>query len=323
MNQVNRREKQVRVPVRCLGNSTFEYFFGGALPKIASGTIGELVIPEAALEGVDSKRLKSAHTVEFLPADAAILFVVDGASASPAPAGCLKDASELKVPGKPYAVEVRLQDPAVLRLRGTRSAALEEASCWIPCLRRETRSLDRAYRVVCETFDAHRVFSRRDVFQFGFHRLQGRWLQLDELRLEREARYDMRLSPMASEVLRTLPSKVAGLLQLCWTGQLVSPESLEDLLDQYRQRMRRFHQESDLVDIDVVEGLVGTCQVMVRSIAGRGSNEHHRLAQAAVKYLVREDDEESDTESLSGFADDARVVHAAAAALQGATRTEP
>ena len=317
MSKSGAHEKQIRFPVRCLENATFEYFYGGAPPKIAPGTVGELIIPEASLEDAEARRLKR-ETVEFLPADAVILFAIDGTSASAARAECLKDASEWNHAGKPHAAEVRLKEPVTLRLRGTKPAILEAAMCWIPCLKREAESLDRAYRLVSEAFEPHQRSSSDNVLRFGYCQAHGRWRRLEELVLERQARYEMRLSQIASEVLAALPSRVADLLRLCWTGDLESSECLAGALDEYRLRMRRLCQESELIDIDTVNGLIATCEAMVASVVGRRSEEHQRLVQAAVRYLIREDDEESDTGSPSGFVDDARVVHAVAAAIERA-----
>jgi hypothetical protein len=309
MSKVGDHKKHIRVPVRFDADGQIEYFYGGAVPKIAPGTIGDLVIPEASLtDPADVRRLDRGHQVELLPAGASVLFAVDGNDAPAELAKHLKDGTQLPSAGKPHAVEVQLREPAVLHLRASKPATLEGVTCWIPSLKVEVESLNHAYRLVSEKFEPNRMSHTGDVFRLGYCPLGKTWRRLDNLRREREAPYEMPLSQIGSEVLEALPSRVGAVLRTSWIGRLESPGSLRDALHQYRLKLRRLREASELADIETGYRLIDASQAMLDSISVRTSEEHHRLIQAAVKYLVREEDEESDTQSLVGFNDDALVV---------------
>lgn len=316
MSQVSDHDKYIHVPVRFGADGKIEYFFGGAVPEIAPGTTGDLVIPEAALTNpADVRRLQTGHHVELLPVGASVLFAVDGKDAPAELVKHLKDGSPLPSAGKPHAVEVQLREPAVLHLRAGKPATLEAARCWIPSLAIQAESLSAAYRVVSERFEPTLMSHTGDVFRRGYYALGKTWRRLDDLRREREATYEMPLSQIGSDVLKALPSSVGAVLRTSWIGRLESPESLGEALQRYRQKLRRLGETSELADIETAYRLVDASQAMLDSISLRTSQEHHRLIQAAVKYLVREEDEESDTQSLVGFDDDALVVNTISAMI--------
>ena len=43
--QLPEQKKTIRIPVRIRTKGGIEYFYGGALPEISDGTIGDLVVP--------------------------------------------------------------------------------------------------------------------------------------------------------------------------------------------------------------------------------------------------------------------------------------
>ena len=124
------------------------------------------------------------------------------------------------------------------------------------------------------------------------------------------------LGQTVAEVLSTLPPKVAVVFQQCLEGRLQSSDNLRRELEQFQARMREEHERSELLDMETADKLVETCQRMLDSMSDSPAEEDHRLIQAAVKYLIREDDEEGDVESPIGFDDDALVVRAIAKAIK-------
>ncbi len=68
-----------------------------------------------------------------------------------------------------------------------------------------------------------------------------------------------------------------------------------------------------MVDQETGTRLSKACRVLIA--ATRHTTEHLHLAQVAVRYLVMDDDGDSDTESPFGFDDDVEVFNAVCAAL--------
>lgn len=316
VQQVDDHNPRIHIPVRFLADGSLQYFYGGAVPEVAPGTTGDMIVPEASLrDPADIRRVKGGNAVQMLPAGTVVRFLVDGDDAPAELATHLEDARQLPSADKPHAVEVKMRDPAVLRLRAGRPATIDDARCWIPSLGVEAHSLSHAYRLVSERFEPSRLSNTGNIFQLGYGRLDKMWRRLDDLRREHEAPFDMRGSQIGSNVLGALPSRVGAVLQTTWVGPLQSPKDLSDALHQYRQKLRRLHEASDLADVETAFRLIDDCESLLDSISTGAVQDHHRLVQAAVMYLIREDDEESDTQSLVGFDDDALVVRTVAGAI--------
>lgn len=310
-------QRQIRVPVRFREDGTLHYFYGGLVPDVEPGTIGELVIPEASLtDPADVRRVKCGYLVEFVPVGAAVRFAVDAGDAPAELVQHVEKGSPLPSADKPHAVAVEMREPAMLRLRAGKPATLEDARCWIPSLGVDADGLSEAYRLVSERFEPNRLSHSGNVFRLGYCRLDKTWCRLDDLRREHEATFDMRESRVGAEVLEALPSRVGAVLQAAWTGQFVSPEKLGDILHRYRRKLQRLHEASDLADVDTAYRLIDECEAMLDSVPAGAVSEYRRLVQAAVTYLIHEDDEESDTQSLVGFDDDALVVRTIAATIE-------
>ena len=85
-------------------------------------------------------------------------------------------------------------------------------------------------------------------------------------------------------------------------------------LDRWQSKFRDAHNESALADIQITHGLM---LKMLASVSETTSDEHVRLIQAALKYLLREEDEQHDTEFPIRFEDGALVVRTIAEVLSG------
>ena len=65
--QLPEQKKTIRIPVRIRTKGGIEYFYGGALPEISDGTIGDLVVPERPISDQrEVGRLQQSHAVPFL-----------------------------------------------------------------------------------------------------------------------------------------------------------------------------------------------------------------------------------------------------------------
>ena len=151
---LSEQEKTVLIPVRIRADGRIEYFYGGDLPGILDGTVGDLVVPEWSLtDQREVSRLQQDHVVEILPTGSEVIFAIDGNKTPVKLREHLKDAPIPEM-NKSHAVALTLdEEPLRLRLRGTKPATLQGVNCWIPSLRLNARSLNHAYRLVSERFE--------------------------------------------------------------------------------------------------------------------------------------------------------------------------
>jgi hypothetical protein len=64
------------------------------------------------------------------------------------------------------------------------------------------------------------------------------------------------------------------------------------------------------VSLAVAEGIASACEALLDHLGAAPSARSHRLAQAAIRYFILEEDGEGDLASHHGFDDDAEVVNA-------------
>ena len=308
------QEKTIRIPVRIRTNGEVEYFYGGALPAMSDGTIGDLVVPEWSITGQkDVFRLQQEHVVPFLPARSVVMLAVDGTNTPAELKKHLKNAAILGMK-KSHAVALTIgENPLRLRLKGTKPATLESVTCWIPSLRMKATSLNHAYRLVSERFEPRRISHSGNVFELGYFKPSTTWISLGDRRSALAESFEMLLSRTAAEVFERLPEKIGSVFRECWGGPIQTPKTLEKNLDRWQLRLQEAHNSAALVEIQT------TCKQMrkiLTSISDTTPDEQIRLIQAAVRYLVREDTEEHDTKSPLGFDDDALVVRTIAEVTQ-------
>ena len=85
-------------------------------------------------------------------------------------------------------------------------------------------------------------------------------------------------------------------------------------LDRWQSKLTESHNEPAPADIQTTHDLM---LKMLASISETTSDEHVRLLQTALKYLLREEDEQHDTEFPIRFEDGALVVRTIAEVLSG------
>lgn len=309
---LSEQEKTVRIPVRIGADDRIEYFYGGDLPSIRDGTIGDLVVPEFSIaDRREVDRLQQEHVVELLPSGSEVMFAVDRNKTPVSLKEHLKDAPILSM-NKSHAVALTLREPLRLRLRGAKHATLEGVPCWIPSLEMEARSLNHAYRLVSEQFEPNRISHSGNVFKLGYCMPEDRWISLDVLRDSATARFEMLFSRTASDVFERLSEKTGSVLRECWGGRLQTPAMLSADFDRWQSTLPEAHDESALTAIQTTHELM---RKMLSSISETTSDEHARLIQAALKFLLREQDGEHDTEPPICFDQDALVVRTIAEVL--------
>ena len=308
------QEKTVRIPVRIRTHGRIDYFYGGPLPKMREGTIGDLVVPERSItEKREVSRLQQDQVVRFLPSGSVVKFAVDGSHTPAELKQHLEDVATLGMK-KSHAVPVTLDKMALaLRLRGTKPATLGRVTCWIPSLKIRAQSLNHAYRLISEQFEPRRISHSGNVFELGYCKPFDRWVSLDALRKTIAAKFEMQLSRTAAQVLEQLSERVGSALRECWLGSLQAPEALLEEFDRWQSQLQCDYSESALVDIQTT---LEQLRAILTSISDATSEEDIRLIQAAVKYLLRESGEEHYPTSSVGFDDEVLVVRTIAKATQ-------
>ncbi len=309
-------EKRVQIPVRIGTDGRIDYFYGGPLPKMREGTVGDLVVPEWSIaENREVCRLQKDQVVQILPSGSVVKFAVDGRRT---PAHLKKHLENVATLGmnKPHAVPVFLDKKALaLRLRGTKPATLGRVTCWIPSLQVRAQSLNHAYRLISEQFEPERISHSGNVFELGYCEPESldRWVSLDTLRKTIAAKFEMQLSRTAAQVLEQLPERVGSTLRECWLGSLQTPEALLKDVDRWQSQLECDYSESALVGIQTK---LAQLREILTPISDARSEEDFRLIQAVVKYLLREPDEEQDPTSSIGVGDKVLLVRMIVEAIQ-------
>ena len=188
-------EHTVRIPFKIV-DGTLKYFYGGELPELKEGSIGDLVVPPWAFaDDADRARLEQESVEPLVPAKTMLLVRMRSAIPQSSRPGCQVDP-----PTSPLSVgvfvEVIVAKDLFLRLRGSKPATLEPVDCIIPALGgAAAKSLNHAYRLICEVFEPTRRSHAGNVFHEAFVWGGKAWIELDVLRSSVEAKYEDRLWP--------------------------------------------------------------------------------------------------------------------------------
>ena len=200
--RLNRDDKTVVIPVKWV-KGEFQYFYSGKMPKLREGTIGDLVVPA---EAVDDKeflsQLSRAHdSQDLLPRDTTVYAAVSTQRIPKDLADIAKSGSSLfrgrlsSVTAAQFQdylfVEIVLEEPLWIQLRGTKSGRLKPAKCRIPSLNMKAQSLNHAYQLISEAFEPQRMSHTGNVFDkiLVAHPDGSDGVTLDSLRSTREARH--------------------------------------------------------------------------------------------------------------------------------------
>jgi len=184
-------EKKVLIPVKIVDGKV-EYFYGGPLPELKEGTIGDLLIPRyAVLNNNVLELLEKEEAVELLPLGSHLraLVTIRNELASDQTKYFIR-AENIQQTG--YLVQIVLKETLKLRLRGTKKGELLDCRCSIPALSdREADSLNQAYTLISQKFEPLRKSHSGNVFAKVFSLdAQTKWRPLKELRDALEAKYE-------------------------------------------------------------------------------------------------------------------------------------
>jgi hypothetical protein len=197
--------RTVEIPVR-IRESGVELLYGGQLPPLKDGTVGTLIVPAFSFRDEGWLRYFEAELTDpILPAGSRLLAAIRPDISSDEiirkPSGDRKDHSEILPEGEFDFVEIILEQPLELTVRGSKSAILRPCSCKIPSIKQRARSLNHAYALISEHFETQRISHTGNVFKkISYSRQEGNrviWHPLDALRMDREAAVEQRLISFA------------------------------------------------------------------------------------------------------------------------------
>lgn len=183
---IDPRSKKISIPVRVVGG-TLVFFYGGPLPRLHEGTIGDLVVLDSALEDrALASTLNEPKDLFLLPKGATLRVLLRNETAT-------EQLPRLDGPEiiAPY-VEVLLAEDLRLEFRGTRHGRLIGGRCEILDLGKSAESLNEAYTLVSIAFEPTRRSHTGNVFQaIAFQdATSGRWHRLEHLRQRLEGRWE-------------------------------------------------------------------------------------------------------------------------------------
>lgn len=182
-------ERTVRIPVKVV-NKQLKYFYGGDLPELKEGVIGELILPEYSVK--DKRFLEVSQKeekIEVLPERSIIMVAVNNQNSPDDKKSYLKTIKAY--PPTSYAfVEIILCEPLNLIIRGSKKANLDGVKCFIPSLDIEASSLNDAYSKISQVFEPKRISHTGNVFNKCYYMHDNNWRQLDYLRENEEGKYE-------------------------------------------------------------------------------------------------------------------------------------
>lgn len=171
------------------------YFYGGAMPELAEGAIGDLLVPASDfVNDYDRVRCERQAREKLLSKGVTLMFRMRQGKAEPKRRG-VRQGLETVPPSSGLLVAVTLKEDLFLLLRGTKPARLEPVECTIPALESDAKSLNHAYRLTSEVFEPRRRSHAGNVFQEAFVNNGTVWAELDALRSGIEAKYEHLLHP--------------------------------------------------------------------------------------------------------------------------------
>jgi len=176
-------KKSVQIPIT-VRNGEIELFYGGVIPKLQDGTIGDLIVPRYSVE--DTKKLEQLTQElekELLPCNTTLLVNLKPSN--------IADKSKqypLKVDSYPIQndsfFQITLKEPLLLLLRGTKKSELKNCKCSIPSIPdAEAVSLNHAYTLLSEKFETTRRSHTGNVYKKVFFKAKDTvWRPISALR---------------------------------------------------------------------------------------------------------------------------------------------
>lgn len=187
-------EKTVKIPVRIVDGKPV-FFYGGDLPKLKEGAIGDLVLPSYAVLDKDKLlHLEEEQECDFLPKGTRLLANVRREVRS---AYLIVNDGQKDLPWGIAGgfVEFFLEEDLKMKMRGTKKPVLLPCPCSSPALDEQAISVNHAYTLISTKFEPERKSHTGNVFNKVFFKAQnGHWRALDDLRQSIEADFEQRFT---------------------------------------------------------------------------------------------------------------------------------
>lgn len=192
-------KKTVKIPIKVVDNE-FKFFYGGELPKILDGAIGEIILPAYAIKNdyrVDKIGQRTRR--QFLPKNTTLLVKISSKSNS-YNSGFLKKMKVFPPTDELFAI-IQLLSDLEIELRGTKKPELCKCPCFIQALpETKARSLNHAYTLLSEKFETHRMSHTGNIFeQIYVQNKSNEWVQIEELRSEMYEKFEYELNCLGSK----------------------------------------------------------------------------------------------------------------------------
>jgi len=174
-------KKTVLIPVRVV-EGELKFFYGGPLPSLKEGTIGDLTVPEYTVEN-DFKLdlIRNKLRKPFLKKGTVLLARLSKKSQNGN--GLLKMV-EVFPPTQGLYAFIKLEEDLEIELRGTKNPELCSCECSMPTLEgAEASSVNHAYTLLSEQFEKHRKTHTGNVFNLVYVQNKNQeWVRLKEFR---------------------------------------------------------------------------------------------------------------------------------------------
>lgn len=188
-------EKTVKIPVKIVDGKPV-FFYGGDLPKLREGAIGDLILPAYAVIDKDNlEKLEQEQTRDLLPEGSLLLVNIKSDVSSKY---ILTHGSNDDLPKSASGdfVELYLKTDLKMKMRGTKTPVLSNCACFVPALENPEEtpiSLNHAFTLISTKFETKRLSHTGNVFtKLYFKTEKGIWSQLDNLRKSVEADFEQR-----------------------------------------------------------------------------------------------------------------------------------
>jgi hypothetical protein len=191
--------KTVHVPVR-IEKGQVTLLHGGKKLVLKNGATGTLILyASTILDEELRKQLSQVTSVELLPTGARLMADVNPRNSSETDRDVLrKDSRCGYIHGTGhFHIALHLHGPLLLQLKGTKKPSLLPCPITIPALDGQpVESVNEAYTVVSQRYEAHRRSHSGNVFQKVLFLHRDDWRPLKELRERVEAGQDPRTAQM-------------------------------------------------------------------------------------------------------------------------------
>lgn len=175
----------VKIPIRIV-DGKMECFYGGELPKIEEGTIGELVIPEYGVKDkIFIEKSQRESEQELLPKNRTIMIAISHLDIKEDKINHTESINAYGYPNSAF-IKVELLGPLNLLIRGSKKSKLVPVKCEITSLEKVMNSLNSAYTFISEQFEPHRTSHTGNIFSKAYYEVNGIWFPLDKLRSIKE-----------------------------------------------------------------------------------------------------------------------------------------